>query len=131
MPGTVVLDAHNKLGNIRSLTYTCTADAAAATYPDTVLPAIEGRLLKLVTNPGAVQPTDNYDITITDQNGADVLQGVGANRDTLNTETALIVYSGTGTHPCVDEADTLTMAIANNAVNSAVTVVTLYYALGG
>lgn len=131
MAGTCVLDAHNKLGSIRSLVYTCTADAAAATYPDTVLPKIEGRLLALVTNPGAVQPTDNYDIVINDQHGHDVLEGVGANRDTLNTEKALVVYSGTGTHPCVDEADTLTMSISNNAVNSAVTVVQLYYELGG
>lgn len=136
MPGIVVLTAHNKIGNIRSLVYTCTADAAAATFPDTVLPAIEGRLLDLVTNPGATPPTDHYDVTVEDQHGHDVLEGVGADRDgaapgAASTEKVPVVYSGTGTHPTVDEADTLTLKLAGNAVNSAVTVVQLYYALGG
>ena len=130
MAGTVVETAYS-LGNIRRVSLACTADAAAATFPDTVLATkIEGRLLKLVTNPGAVQPTDNYDVTLEDQHGSDVLQGVGANRDTLNTEVVPIAYSGTAIHPCVDESDTLTLKIAGNAVNSAVTVVDIYYALG-
>lgn len=130
MAGTVTLTAHNKIGNIRSLVYTCTADAADASFPATVLPAIEGRLLDLVTNPGATQPTDNYDVTLVDQHGHDCLEGVGADRDTANTEKVAIVYSGTGTHPTVDEPDTLTLTIANNAVNSAVTVIQIYYGLG-
>jgi len=131
MAGTVT-QAYRSVGNIRSVTLTCTADAADGSFPDAVLTtAIEGRLLKLVTNPGAVQPTDLYDITLEDQHGHDVLEGVGANRDTLNTEEVAIVYAGTGTHPCVDEGDTLTLKIANNIVNSAVVVVDLYYALGG
>ena len=132
MAGTVVLTAHNEIGNIRSLVYTCAADAADATFPDdTELPKFEGRLLDLVTNPGAVQPQANYDVTVEDQHGHDVLEGVGANRDTANTEKVAIVYSGTGTHPTVDEGDTLTLKLAGNNVNSAVTVVQIYYALGG
>ena len=131
MPGTV-LQTSSLAGNIRRLTFTCTADAAAATFPDTaVTEKIEGRLLKLVTTPGAVHPTNLYDITLVDQHGHDVLEGVGADRATTTTEEVPIVYSGTGTHPCVDESDTLTLKIANNAVNSAVTVVDVYYALGG
>lgn len=131
MPGTVTQSA-SLLGHIRRLTFTCVADAAAATFPDTVVTeAIEGRLLKLVTNPGAVQPTDNYDLTIEDQHGHDVLEGVGANRDTLNTEEVPIVYTGTVIHPCVDETDTLTLKITGNAVNSAAVVIDVYFALGG
>lgn len=48
-----------------------------------------GRVLALVTDPGATAPTDNYDITVTDAEGYDVMQGAGANRDTTNTETAV------------------------------------------
>lgn len=129
MPGSVVV-THYTQGNVRKLSCLCTADAAAATFPDTVLPGIEGRLLALVTNPGAVQPTDNYDVTVEDQHGYDVLEGVGANRDTLNTEKVPVVYSGSTVHPCVDDADTLTLKLAGNAVNAAVTVVEIYYALG-
>lgn len=47
-----------------------------------------GEVIALVTDPGATAPTDDYDITITDVEGYDVLQGAGANRDTANTETA-------------------------------------------
>jgi hypothetical protein len=130
MPGTIV-QAFTNIGHVRRVTLTCTADAAAATFPDTVLSqAIEGRLLKLVTNPGAVQPTDNYGVTLEDQHGHDVLEGVGANRDTLNTEEAPIVYAGTAVHPVVDDSDTLTLKISGNAVNSAAVVIDLYYALG-
>ena len=136
MPGTVVLSAHNKVGNVRSLVYTCTADSGDGSYPATALPKIEGRLLALVTNPAAPLPTDDYDVTIVDQHGHDVVEGVGVDRDGAapgagTTEKELIVYSGTGTHPIVDEADTLTLTIANNAINSAIVVVQLYYALGG
>lgn len=136
MAGTIVLTAHNKIGNIRSLVYTCTADAANAAFPTQALPAIEGRLLDLVTNPGATAPTNAYDVTVEDQHGHDVLEGVGANRDgaapgSAATEKVPVVYSGTSLHPTVDEADTLTLKLAGNSVNSAVTVVQIYYALGG
>ena len=77
MAGTVVLTAHNALGNIRSLVYTCTADAADATFPDdTELPKFEGRLLDLVTNPGAVQPQANYAIALVDGASPRLLQVV-------------------------------------------------------
>ena len=131
MAGTVT-QVHNKIGNIRTIVFTCTADAAAATFPATAITdKIEGRLLDLATNPGATAPTANYDITLVDQHGHDVLESVGLNRHTTTTEKVAVVYSGTGTHPTVDDSDTLTLTIANNAVNSAITVVTLYYALGG
>jgi hypothetical protein len=124
--------AHSGVGNIRKVTITCTGDAADGSFPATALVTkIEGRLLALVTNPGTTAPTDNYDITLVNQHGADVLQGVGVDRDTLNTEQARIVYSGSAVHPAVDETDTLTLTIANSIVNSAAIVIELYYALGG
>ena len=129
--GTIT-QSHARTGHVRKVVFTCTADAADGSFPATAISIpIEGRLLALVTNPGATAPTDNYDITLVNQHGYDVLQAVGANRDTATTETAVVVYTGTGTHPAVDEGDTLTLTIANNAVNSAGIVIELYYALGG
>ena len=130
MAGTITLE-HAQVGNIRKIIATCVADAADASFPATVLPRIEGRLLALTTNPGSPAPTANYDITLLNQHGADVLQGVGANRHTSNTEQANVVITGTGTHPCVDESDTLTLTFANNAQNGAQVVVEIAYALGG
>ena len=129
--GTVT-QTHYTIGNIRKIVFTCTADASDGSFPSTALTAkIEGRLIALETDPGSTAPTDNYDIAITNGAGADVLQGLGANRDTANTETAQIVVSGTSLRPTVDESETLTLAITNNSVNSATIVITLYYALGG
>lgn len=129
--GTIT-QAHNTTGNIRRLTFTCTADAADGSFPATAITAkFEGRLIALETNPGSTAPTDSYDIVITNGAGADVLQGVGADRDTLNTETAQIVVSGTSLRPTVDETEVLTIAITNNSVNSATVVIVLTYALGG
>lgn len=83
--------------------------------------------MELTTNPGTPAPTDNYDITLTDAESVDRLQGVGANRDTATTETAIPVYSGSTVHPIVSRSDVLTLAIANNAVNSAQGRVILLY----
>ncbi|MGE0460904.1 MAG: hypothetical protein AB7Q16_06005 [Vicinamibacterales bacterium] len=128
--GTVT-QTHFRVGNIRKVVFACTADAANGSFPATAISVpIEGRLIQLITDPGATAPTDNYDITLVDGNGLDVLQGVGANRDTAVTEAAAIVFSGTSVHPVVDESDTLTLTIANNIVNSATLTVTLVYALG-
>lgn len=128
--GTIA-QASNTTGNIRKITFTCTADASDGSFPSTVITTkFEGRLIALETNPGSTAPTDNYDIAITDGEGVDVLQGVGANRDTANSEVAQIVVSGTSLRPVVDETDTLTLAITGNSVNSATVVITLYYALG-
>lgn len=126
MAGTVTT-THNALGAVRRLVFAVTADAAAATVPDTVLPAIEGRLLALVTNPGATAPTDNYDVTLEDGDGLDRLQGVGANRDTANSEQAPIVYASTSIHPSISIEETLTLKVANNAVNSAGLTIAIFY----
>lgn len=130
MAGTVTLE-HFTGGHIRKVVASCVADASDGSFPATALPAIEGRILALVTNPGATAPQDDYDVALTNQHGYDVLQGLGANRDTANTETAPILFTGTGTHPCVAGSDVLTLAVTGNNVNSAITVVEIYYALGG
>lgn len=62
---------------------------------------LDGQLLKFVTNPGAVAPSDNYDITLVDEDGLDVAQGLLANRDTTNSEEVYpfkeVTLTGTGT----------------------------------
>lgn len=123
---------HYALGNIRKLVFDVTFDSGDGSFADAqITTKFEGRLLDVVTDPGGTAPTDNYDVTIEDQYGHDVLEGVGANRHTTNTQKVPVVYSGTSLHPTVDESDTLTLKIANNSVNSATTTIVLYYGLGG
>lgn len=78
---------------------------------------INGTLEKLVTDPGAITPTAAYDITMLDEEGLDVLQGVGVNKSATVTEEARIVYSGTSDHPTVNDRLTFTVASAGNSKN--------------
>src|SRR3990167_1290279 len=116
--GTVTF-THDRAGGFGRIVATCTASSTDGTFPATDIPVFAGELLTLHTNPGAVQPQDDWDVTLVDDGSVDRLQGLGANRDTLNSELAHIVYSGTAIHPaCVNEK--LTLTVAGNNVNSAV-----------
>ncbi len=128
--GTVTV-TQRRVGNIRQVIAAVVASSTDGTVPDTTLPAFEGTLLALGTAPGVTNPTSLYDITVVDQFTYDVLEGVGANRSASAAQKAAIVYSGTGTHPPVDEGDTLTLKVSNNSVNSALVTITLYYRMGG
>jgi hypothetical protein len=124
--GTITFKQSNS-GRFRSITATCTASSTDGSFPATNLPGFSGRLVALRTNPGATAPTASYDITLVDEDGLDRLQGVGADRHTSNSEHATIVYSGTSVNPLVTADDTLALTLANNSVNSAITVVTIVY----
>lgn len=130
MAGTVTVAHSDERGEIREIVATCTADAANGSFPATALPAFEGRILSLRTNPGATAPTDNYDITLIDGDGLDRLQSLGLNRDTANSEEVPVFFASSDEHPPVALDDTLTLTIANNSVNSATLVVTIIYAPG-
>ena len=69
---------------IRKITVAWTS-AAAGTVTQ-IVHNINGQLLRITTDPGATAPTDNYDVTLEDSDAVDVLLGLGANRDTANTE---------------------------------------------
>ena len=130
MAGTVSEELTCNVAPVNVVTFTCTADSSDGSYPATTISTnIKGRLLQIVTDPdGDTAPQDNYDITITDSGGADMLLGVAANRDTANTEVAIV--ESNGAHSVVAETDSLTLNITNNNVNSAITVIKLYWSEG-
>lgn len=72
---------------IRKIKFAWTS-AADGTATETTTNAYTGEIIRLVTIPGTagVQPTDQYDITITDEDGVDVLAAAGANRSNANIE---------------------------------------------
>jgi len=51
-------------------------------------------LFFMLTNPGATAPTDNYDITLLDDDSVDMAGGALADRDTSNSEAVLPLLSG-------------------------------------
>ena len=88
MPGTVTQSKKEREGVIE-ITLDWTADASAATVPDTLIKwPIAGILCYVTTNPGTVAPQDNYDIVVEDKDGVDVMGGELDNRDTAKSEVA-------------------------------------------
>lgn len=82
----------------------------------TTIPVV-GEILRVVFDPGAAAPTDNYDVQLLDEHGFDVLAGQGADRDTANTEQVcpgvpLKDGTTTSTRP-VTVAGLLTLVIAS------------------
>lgn len=84
---TVAETRHTVVKKIK-FTWTSASDGTASgstTFP------YDGKVELLTTVPGTsgAAPSDNYDLTLTDSDGVDVLGGGGANRDTANTEQVL------------------------------------------
>lgn len=73
---------------LKKVTFSWTSGTGAegGTASATTAAAFDGLVVGFTTDPGLTAPTDNYDITITDADGHDVLLGAGTNRDTANTE---------------------------------------------
>jgi hypothetical protein len=94
------------------------ADASAATVPNLTI-TLDGYLVKVVTNPGSTAPTDLYDITLGDpeDSNLDAAGGLLANRATTTTQQVYTLVSGASS-PLLLAGD-YTLAISNNAVNSA------------
>ena len=91
---------------------------------------IAGRILRVVTNPGATAPTDNWDVTLIDADGLDLFMGRGADRDTANTEQfcpGIPMTDGTNitTVPVVHYG-TCTLTVTNAGASKAA-VVTIYF----
>lgn len=122
-----VTQTHVRRGPVGCVILDVTAHTDGSVTDVEITSRISGRLLALETNPGSTAPQANYDIAINNADGTDVLQGVGANRHTSNTEKVAIVYSGTAIHPPVSAGDVLTLAVSGNNVNGATTRIKLYY----
>lgn len=86
-----------ELQKLRKVKWAWTADSVTGAIVDSTTAGevnkttykYTGEIVRLITNPGSTAPTDNYDVTILDDDGYDVLMGGGADRDTANTEQVL------------------------------------------
>ncbi len=135
MAGSSVTFTYDETGPIKKIIADWVSDDAAGTASSTTK-KIVGRLIKGVTDPGATAPSANYDITITDEEGVDVLAAcIAAGRlDNRHTSTSEQVYFfvlnqdgtplATSVHPVV--CDKLTISIAN-AGNSKLGQLILYW----
>ena len=122
-------DGIGQHGTVRKILIDWTSDDTTGAVSGTTR-KISGELLKVVTDPGATAPTADYDIAITDEEGADVLANCYdnlADRHTSNTETVDLFLTGAanvGARPVV--CDVLTVAVTN-AGNSKTGQIIIYY----
>lgn len=74
-------------GTIKKIKFDWLSDDSAGTVTGTTTAAFDGRIIGLCTVPsGVTAPDADYDITLTDSDGVDVLLGAGIDRHTSNTE---------------------------------------------
>lgn len=97
--------------SIHDLTLTMTSiGAAPMTYE------VNGIVIAVETDPGTTAPTDNYDLTITNARGADIMGTALNNRDTANTEIACPTLGYASEVPTFG---LLTINATGNTVNNA------------
>lgn len=124
---------------IQKVVISWTADAADGTVPSTslntalaasggIVPLVGWSCYMAVTDPGATAPTDDYDIVLNDEYGADIFGTAINDRDTTSTEQAFPIVA-TGTYRSRLVTGNLTFGLSNNAVNSAVGQCILYFIL--
>jgi hypothetical protein len=112
------------------LTFTCTGGTGAetGTWPATAVSTayttnLKGwYLYKVMTNPGAGPPEDNWDFTMIDGNGIDVLGGAGANRHTTTSQMIAPLLT-TGVYFAQPLLGTWTFTPSGNTTASAIIVV--------
>lgn len=121
---------------VRSITFTCTADASDNTYPSTAFSTNDMNkitgwyLLMGETYNGATAPTALWDIALTNALGVDILGTGGANRpgtaasNSQFTPLTDTVYATPGLRPVTSA---LTLAVSGNAVASAIATITFIF----
>jgi len=121
MASSDIAHARN-IGSVKYIEWDWLSDASGD-YSQQSTNAVDGVILRAVFIPDSAgtQPTDLYDVTLTDGKSVDVLQGYGANRSNSSTNN---VNFGDGYQIAVDELLTLVVANAGNAKGG---VVRVYY----
>ena len=120
--GTVTVTEKLTTSTVKSVVWNWLSTAAGAAS-ETTTAAVDGLIEYVVFVPdgGGTQPTDQYDITITDSNSVDVLGGLGA-----NLSNAANVYKARKDGLGAVAGSTLTLNVTN-AGNAKGGIVVLYF----
>lgn len=89
MADAIVTVSEDRAPGVTKIKWTWTS-ATDGTASGTTSMTYTGKIRRVVTDPGGTAPTDDYDITITDADGYDVLDSNGINRDTAATEVVAV-----------------------------------------
>ncbi len=102
------------------ISVSCTADAAAATFPESTISNVGGFLMAVYFDPGATAPTNLMDMTV--ELGAtnfDLMGGAAANITTSANANAIITPLVGAVSAPAGFAGDLTVTLTGNSVNSA------------
>lgn len=121
MAGMVVTTTVDRGGSITKVIWDWLSDDADGTATGVTTPEVDGDILGLTTIPdgGGAAPSVDYDVTITDADGHDILLGAGADRHTSATEHVV------GSSMAAAASSLLTLNVSN-AGNANAGVVILY-----
>ena len=104
-----------------TLTWSFTTDASGDVTEQTSI-IINGGINRVVTNPDNTDtPTTLWDLTLTDEDGVDVLAGNGADRDSADSGASEQIVLGAA-NPVVVSKLTFTVANGGNAKKGVVIV---------
>lgn len=118
--GTCTATTTGTRQNVIVITWTCVGDASNGSFPATAAGVgVRGWLYAADTIPGTTNPTANWDATVTDANGYDLMTGALADRSASSPERAVPTKTAWVDGP-------ITLTITNNSVNSANIVVKAY-----
>lgn len=86
-----VVYTYEEIGYVKVITMDWTSHTDGTITGTTPTKKINGQIVKVEFDPdsGATQPSDNYDLTVVDENNYDILAGQGANLSQTNT-TAVV-----------------------------------------
>jgi len=130
------IDGAGNPGRIKKILIDFLTDDATGSVACTTR-KIVGRLIKIVTDPGATAPTDNWDVVLTDEEGVDLsihmddvaIAALIARHTTTTLETYLPLEDTAGTgrianFPAICDKLTVTVNNGGNAKNGQII---LYY----
>lgn len=104
--------------DVKYIDFDWVADDTDGSVPTTdSVHVADGYVILVVTDPGTTKPSDNYDITLKDSLGVDVMGGALDNRDDTLTEQAVPTIGSAQGGRYV--AGVLTFGLTGNTVNDA------------
>jgi len=114
------------MGSLKCLSLSWTSSSVGA-FTDYTTKKIDGLVIMVLTDPdGTAKPTDNYDITLKNANGYDIMGGVLGNRNQTSTEVRRPYNTEEAAYMSVPVDGSLALAISNMG-NSKQGVVKIYF----
>lgn len=129
VPAWAAVGTNWKGQNMYKLTCAWTSDDATGAVSAVTSAAVNAQMIgkhleMAITDPGATAPTDNYDITVVDTYGVDVMGGRLIDRDTANSEQVYpLVGTVSGPRPI---ASGLTISVSNAGNSKEGTLVLIF-----